>query len=263
MAELIVQQEGHLNQVGAGLFQQGDSVPLGADYWLQCQRRYTFQPIYRTSGKLMAIELLTSVFSPTLPQKFISPEKYFANIDVETRLLIIVEQLQLLSQWNFRFTRDDLFASVNIDGMTLLALQNNLEAKRLIAAMPWIRFEMVENQGGLPKEILTKLPEAQTLWLDDFGCGMANFSSLMLAQYDCIKVARELFILLQQSGEGKTVFPALIALLSRFCNYVVIEGIETQEEWAIVQASHAYAAQGYYLSRPQPFENFETLKLEL
>ncbi|MCL6408427.1 cyclic-guanylate-specific phosphodiesterase, partial [Dickeya dadantii] len=68
----------------------------------------------------MAIELLTSVFSPTLPQKFISPEKYFANIDVETRLLIIVEQLQLLSQWNFRFTRDGLFASVNIDGMTLL-----------------------------------------------------------------------------------------------------------------------------------------------
>lgn len=29
-----------------------------------------------------------------------------------------------------------------------------------------------------------------------------------------------------------------------FCNYVVIEGIETKEEWAIVKASHADAAQG-------------------
>ncbi|TCV01270.1 EAL domain-containing protein (putative c-di-GMP-specific phosphodiesterase class I) [Samsonia erythrinae] len=258
-----MQQEGHVNQVGAEFFQQGSAQPLGADYWHQCQRRYTFQPIYRTSGKLMAIELLTSVFSPTLPQQFISPEKYFANIDVETRLLIIIEQLQLLSHWHYRFTRDELFASINIDGMTLLALQNNLEAKRLIASMPWIRFEMVENQGGLPKEILATLPETKKLWLDDFGCGMANFSSLMLAQYDCIKMARELFVFLQQSDEGRAVFPALIVFLSRFCNYVVIEGIETQEEWSIVQASHAFAAQGYYLSRPQPFENFDSLKLEL
>ncbi|QTF07478.1 cyclic-guanylate-specific phosphodiesterase [Brenneria izadpanahii] len=262
MAELIVQQEGNVNQFGLLFPQQGDAEPLDSDYWNQCQRRYTFQPIYRTSGKLMAIELLTSVFSPTLPQKSISPEKYFANINVEERLQIIVEQLQLLSHWNLRFTRDDLLASVNIDGMTLLALQKSHEAKRLISSMPWIRFEMVENQGGLPKEALTKLPEAQMLWLDDFGCGVANFSSLMLAQYDCIKVARELFILLQQSGEGREVFPALIALLARFCNYVVIEGIETPEEWAVVKSSCADAAQGYYLSRPQPFDNFEALKTE-
>ncbi|MEC5343017.1 cyclic-guanylate-specific phosphodiesterase [Brenneria populi] len=262
MAERIVQQEGNVNQFGILLPHQGEAELLGYDYWNQCQRRYTFQPIYRTSGKLMAIELLTSVSSLAPPQNFISPEKYFANINVEERLQIIIEQLQLLSHWHQRFIRDDLLASVNIDGMTLLALQSSHEAKRLISSMPWIRFEMVENQGGLPKEALTKLPEVQALWLDDFGCGVANFSSLMLAQYDCIKVARELFILLQQSGEGREVFPALISLLARFCNYVVIEGIETQEEWAIVKASHADAAQGYYLSRPQPFDNFETLKTE-
>ncbi|MCG8710797.1 cyclic-guanylate-specific phosphodiesterase [Brenneria sp. 4F2] len=262
MAERIVQQEGNVNQFGLMLPQQEDVKSLGSNYWNQCQRRYTFQPIYRTSGKLMAIELLTSISSSSLPQYFISPEKYFANINVEERLQIIVEQLQLLSHWHLRFTRDNLLASVNIDGMTLLALQKSHEAKRLVSTMPWIRFEMVENQGGLPKDTLTKLPEAQTLWLDDFGCGVANFSSLMLAQYDCIKVARELFILLQQSGEGRKVFPALISLLARFCNYVVIEGIETPEEWAIVKASHADAAQGYYLSRPQPFDSFDALKTE-
>lgn len=210
----------------------------------------------------MAIELLTSVRSPGSPQIFISPEIYFANINVEERLRIIVEQLQLLSHWRLRFARDDLLASVNIDGMTLLALQKSHEAKRLISSMPWVRFEMVENQGGLPKEVLTQLPEVQTLWLDDFGCGVANFSSLMLAQYDCIKVARELFILLQQSEEGRGVFPVLITLLARFCNDVVIEGVETEEEWSIVKASHADAAQGYYLSRPQSFDNFEALKTD-
>ncbi|MFC3396443.1 cyclic-guanylate-specific phosphodiesterase [Brenneria rubrifaciens] len=263
MAERIVQQDGNLNYFEPLFSHQVNVESLSVDYWHQCQRRYTFQPIYRTSGKLMAIELLTSVSSLTSPQKFISPEKYFANINVDARLQIIVEQLQLLSHWHLRFIREGLLASVNIDGMTLLALQKSHEAKQLISSMPWIRFEMVENQGGLPKETLTILPETQMLWLDDFGCGMANFSSLMLAQYDCIKVARELFILLQQSEEGRSVFPTLISLLTRFCNHVVIEGIETKEEWAIVKASHADAAQGYYLSRPQPFDNFEALKLEL
>ncbi|MWU23917.1 cyclic-guanylate-specific phosphodiesterase, partial [Escherichia coli] len=28
-------------------------------YWLQCERAYTYQPIYRTDGRLMAIEVLT------------------------------------------------------------------------------------------------------------------------------------------------------------------------------------------------------------
>lgn len=32
-------------------------------YWQQCQRIYTFQPIYRVTGSLMAIELLTAVFT--------------------------------------------------------------------------------------------------------------------------------------------------------------------------------------------------------
>lgn len=28
-------------------------------YWLQCERAYTYQPIYQTNGRLMAVELLT------------------------------------------------------------------------------------------------------------------------------------------------------------------------------------------------------------
>lgn len=30
-------------------------------YWLQCERAYTYQPIYQTDGRLMAVELLTVV----------------------------------------------------------------------------------------------------------------------------------------------------------------------------------------------------------
>nr|WP_223881695.1 cyclic-guanylate-specific phosphodiesterase [Affinibrenneria salicis] len=233
--------------------------PSDEDYWQRCQRKYTFQPIYRTSGQLIAIELLTAVFSPAAPQTMLSPEKYFASIEVEKRLQIIIEQLELLAQWHERFSRDELVASVNIDGITLVALQESLRAKNLIATMPWLRFELVENQKGAPPDTLIMLPEAENLWLDDFGCGIANFSSLIVARYDCIKVARELFILLLQSDEGKRLFPLLISLIRRFCNNVIIEGVETREEWEIVKKTKASAAQGYYFARPQSFDKLADL----
>lgn len=36
-------------------------------YWLQCERAYTYQPIYQTNGRLMAVELLTVVSHPENP----------------------------------------------------------------------------------------------------------------------------------------------------------------------------------------------------
>lgn len=38
-------------------------------YWLQCERAYTYQPIYQTDGRLMAVELLTVVTHPDNPSR--------------------------------------------------------------------------------------------------------------------------------------------------------------------------------------------------
>lgn len=48
-------------------------------YWLQCERTYTYQPIYRTDGRLLAVELLTIVTHPSDPSRRIAPERYFAG----------------------------------------------------------------------------------------------------------------------------------------------------------------------------------------
>ncbi len=258
-----MQQISHFNQPGSEVSVTGEVQCADADYWHSCHRRYRFQPIYRTSGRLMGIELLTAVFHPSCPQKFLSPEHYFARLSVEERLNIVIEQLQLLNQWHDRFVQDELRASVNIDGLTLLALQENSKAKKLLTTMPWLRFELVESLAVLPHDTLAMLPEAGLLWLDDFGCGMANFSSLSRVKYDCIKIARELFIMLLNSKEGRQLFPSLVTLLATYCKDVVIEGVETEEEWDIIRQSDASAAQGYFLSMPQPFENMEDLCSEL
>lgn len=232
-------------------------------FWQQCQRHYTFQPIYRVTGRLVAIELLTAVTHPSAPQTRVSPEDYFAALTVPQRLDIIKEQLVQLAQWQDHFIHDDLVASVNIDGPTLLAIRHEAEIRALIARLPCVRFELVEHYALPQEEIVAQMPELNALWLDDFGSRMANFSALTELKYDVIKLSRELFLLLRKSEEGRNLFAMLLALINRYCNGVIVEGVETAEEWAMVRNSPAFAAQGYYFSRPLSFEHLKDLPRQL
>ena len=151
----------------------------------------------------------------------------------------------------------------NGDGTTLLAMDQNKELKALIETVPWIRFELVEHIR-LPDDIsIAAISDMGPLWLDDFGTGMANFSALGEMHYDYIKVARDLFIMLRKTPEGQNLFALLLQLMNRYCQGVIVEGVETLEEWRDVQNSPAFAAQGYFLSRPVPLDTLDRVILDL
>jgi EAL domain-containing protein (putative c-di-GMP-specific phosphodiesterase class I) len=249
----------------------GHRLPASPEYtqpdisfsWQQCQRTYTFQPIYQITGRLLAIELLTAVTHAAMPEKRLSPENYFAALSTEQRLDVVHEQLSLLLTCSRFFIRHQLVASVNIDGPTLLAIQQHPDLRTLIGRLPWVRFELTEHHALPQEEMVAQMPELGPLWLDDFGSGMANFSALTELRYDYIKLSRELFMLLRASEEGRVLFSTLLMLINRYCNGVIVEGVETEEEWRQVQSSPAIAAQGYFFSRPLPFSQLESLPLML
>lgn len=237
--------------------------PETPHFWLQCQRLYRFQPIYRVSGRLLAIELLTAVSHPSAPEKSLSPEAWFAGLEIAQRLQVVHEQLELLMQWAPFFNRYAVVASVNIDGPSLLAMQHMPAIRHLISRLPWLRFELTEHHALPQEEMVAQMPELGPLWLDDFGSGMANFSALTELKYDYIKLSRELFIMLHSAEEGGSLFSLLLALITRYCNGVIVEGVETEEQWQQVRASPAIAAQGYFFSRPVPFSELNHLAIQL
>ncbi|TDX15945.1 EAL domain-containing protein (putative c-di-GMP-specific phosphodiesterase class I) [Buttiauxella sp. BIGb0552] len=232
-------------------------------FWLQCQRQYTFQPIYKIDGNLMAIELLTVVTHPDEPEIRIPPDRYFTSVSYRTRLMVIEEQLSLLAEWESVFLGYKILASVNVDGPTLMAMKQHQPILALINKMPWVRFELVEHITQPQAVTLAGMQEFGPLWLDDFGTGVANFSALSEMHYDYIKVARDLFIMLRTTDEGRNLFTMLLQLMNRYCKGVIVEGVETEDEWRDVQSSPAYAAQGYFLSRPIPFEQLENVLIRL
>lgn len=232
-------------------------------YWLECERAYTYQPIYKTDGRLMAIEVLTVVTHPDHPGQRIAPDRYFAEVAVRQRIDVVKEQLAVLRASHAFFTHHQVLASVNVDGPTLLAMRQDAPLMALIETLPWLRFELVEHIR-LPKDAsFAAICEFGPLWLDDFGTGMANFSALSEVRYDYIKVARDLFIMLRKTPEGRNLFTLLIQLMNRYCQGVIVEGVETLEEWRDVQNSPAHAAQGFFLSRPVPFTTLDELMIQL
>ncbi len=115
----------------------------------------------------------------------------------------------------------------------------------------------------LPKDsTFASMCEFGPLWLDDFGTGMANFSALSEVRYDYIKIARELFVMLRQSPEGRTLFSQLLHLMNRYCRGVIVEGVETPEEWRDVQNSRIRRTR-LVSSRPAPIETLNTAVLAL
>jgi EAL domain-containing protein (putative c-di-GMP-specific phosphodiesterase class I) len=232
-------------------------------YWLQCERAYTYQPIYKTDGRLMAVEVLTIVTHPSQPDQRIAPDRYFSQIPVRLRVDVVHEQVELLAEQRAFFADNDVLASVNVDGPTLLAMRENTRLMSLVESLPWIRFELVEHIRLPQDSTFASISEIGPLWLDDFGTGMANFSALSEVRYDYIKVARDLFIMLRKTPEGQNLFTMLLQLMNRYCQGVIVEGVETLEEWRDVQASPAFAAQGYFLSRPVPLARLEHVILDL
>ena len=156
-----------------------------------------------------------------------------------------------------------MLASVNVDAPTLLEMRQDRILKTMIETLPWLRFELVEHMALPQDSTVASLCEFGPLWLDDLGTGMANFSALNEVRYDYIKVARDLFIMLRKTPEGRKLFILLLQLMNRYCEGVIVEGVETLEEWREVQQSPAHAAQGYFLSRPVPMSTLDNLMIHL
>lgn len=52
-----------------------------------------------------------------------------------------------------------------------------------------------------------------------------------------IKVALDLFVMLRQTLEGCNLFILLLQLMNRYCCGVIVESVETLEEWRDMQRS--------------------------
>lgn len=97
--------------------------------------------------------------------------------------------------------------------------------------------------------------------LDDFGRGYSSLETLRLFPFDKIKLDRFFVTELVGNAEARAIIRAIVALGKSLSIPVLAEGIETEEQLAVLRREHCSEGQGYLFGRPQPFiETCETMQ---
>jgi diguanylate cyclase (GGDEF)-like protein len=101
------------------------------------------------------------------------------------------------------------------------------------------------------------------LAIDDFGVGYSSLAQLVRLPIQKVKLDRSLLPLAGQSMElfrkCTILLKHLISLSKELGLQTVAEGVETAEQFAMLNSFGCDFAQGYYLSRPQPLQKLSAI----
>src|SRR5688572_8654286 len=95
--------------------------------------------------------------------------------------------------------------------------------------------------------------------IDDFGTGYSSLSRLAELPVDMLKIDRSFVAQLTSSSTGRTVAQTVVALGKAFNMTTLAEGVETREQFDLLEHLGCEQSQGYLHSRPQSAADIEPL----
>ena len=90
------------------------------------------------------------------------------------------------------------------------------------------------------------------IYIDDFGTGYSSLGRLQEMQFDTIKIDRSFVNRLTVSETGREIVGLMISFAHLVGMTVVAEGVETDDQYNLLQEMGCDHIQGYLISRPLP-----------
>ena len=90
--------------------------------------------------------------------------------------------------------------------------------------------------------------------IDDFGAGYSSLSYLSMLNASVLKIDRQFIARMTQSSQDQQIVKMIIELGHLLKMEVIAEGIETEEQYQVLQQLGCDAGQGYFIGRPMPLE---------
>lgn len=97
------------------------------------------------------------------------------------------------------------------------------------------------------------------VWMDDFGSGYSSLDVLQSMKFDLIKFDMSFMRKLDEGSEGKAILTEMMRLATSLGLDTVCEGVETEAQVQFLREIGCSKVQGYYYSKPIPFEQIREM----
>ena len=232
------------------------------------EMRLHYQPhVSLTTGAVMGMEALLRWQHPTLG--LLLPGQFIALAE-ETGLILP------LGEWAVEHACKEGKALCDLLGMQLTLSvnlsprqfqQNNLiemvERALTESGLPPRSLEIEITENTLMVNSATTLEKLQhmrglgvRIAIDDFGTGFCNFKYLLDYQVDRLKIDQQFVRQAAVDPNAAAVVRSIIAMSHGLNIRVVAEGVENEEQFRFLVRKRCDEAQGFFLARPVPAEEF-------
>lgn len=131
-------------------------------------------------------------------------------------------------------------------------LRTKLPANSLILE---ITENAIVNDIARARDVLDKIKKlGVSIALDDFGTGYSSLSLLRELPIDILKIDKSFIRALDKNVHDLVITQAIIGLGKNLSLAIIAEGVETQQQMQILLDHQCHLQQGFYFSRPVPFE---------
>ena len=154
--------------------------------------------------------------------------------------------------------------AVNLSGRDLdrIDLPDSLQARLARAGVPddALCLELTESAAAASPtsamDVLTRFRlKGVRLALDDFGVGYSSLTMLRQLPFSILKIDISFIRDLPRSSDSLAIVKAILAIAAAMGMETVAEGVEREEQAALLETLGVGALQGYLIARPMPLDS--------
>jgi diguanylate cyclase (GGDEF)-like protein len=226
----------------------------------------SFQPIVSASaGAIVGFEALLRWEHPTRgpisPGIFVPVAEQMGLID-QLGGYVLRKALHEAKRW------PDHYVAVNLSPMQVRhpAIVETVRAALSDSGVPPARLTLEITEGVLidnPDEMLRRIGDLHALGvriaLDDFGAGYSNLGYLQRFPFDKLKIDKSFVDALGTTANGGVILQAVVALGRALGLLVTAEGVETEQQRALLRLAGCDELQGYLFGKPMLARDIERL----
>ena len=227
------------------------------------------QPIVDNKGTIIGAEALVRWIHPK--EGFLPPFMFIPIFEKNGMIADVDKYIwrcacEILASWTNEKAK--LFISVNISPKDFYFMDVFAEITSLVKEFKIdpsrLRIEITETVMMTEAEsrmaILKKFrEEGFIVEMDDFGSGYSSLNQLKDMPLDVLKIDMKFLSKAEDNQKAETILRNILRLSNDLGLFSLTEGVETEEQYNMLNKMGCHLFQGYYFAKPMPVSDYEKL----